>query len=309
MSAHAPLPPSDNGVPSHIGAEPINETSSTKATVKKTLIDEVKDLLPEIDFDGIETVVGSREHMQTRLDSMDKSIVALTETLGETVKLYQEAKSEAKILKEHHLTSIATSTKATTDVGETMMKMLTIDYERLALVLNGVGIIDKKALIETLEKSIEKTSKMDKFAQVVADKIEHEIDYDDLAGEIDYTDLGSYIDFDPTDYWDSSDLAYHFDASDIAEYIDLDNVAQDVANNLNPSNIADHIDTGAITEHIDTEEVASHIIRVEIANHIDTAEVASHIDTEMISEHLLELLNIDILAEKVKELIEEKEGK
>lgn len=219
------------------------------------LIDEVKDLLPEIDFSGIEAVTETREQMQARLDSMEKSIQSLTEILGETIKLYEATKNETKLLQEHHLTTMATASKATIAVGDTMMKMLSVDYEKLVMVMAQKGIIDKKKLTKTLREAIEKNAELDGFAEKVSAHIEPDIDYGDLAEEIDYSDLGSYVDFDPTDYWDSSDLAYHYSASEIADYVDLEAIAQyieveSVANHLDMEDLINHIDLDAIVQQV-----------------------------------------------------------
>jgi len=248
------------------------ETSlDTEKKVEKGLIDEVKDLLPEIDFSGIEGVTETREQMQSRLDSMEKTIESLTEVLGETVKLYEATKNETKLLQEHHLTSIAQASKATVSVGKTMMDMLTIDYENLALVMNQLGIIDKKELTKTLKEAIEETADLEGFVEKVAKKVASEtdldIDYGDLVQELDYGELMEY--FDPTDYWDSSDLASYFCSEDIAYHVDMDEVANCV-------------DTGEVANCVDMED---------LSNHVDAGEVAKGID-------------LDELAEKVKELME-----
>jgi len=248
------------------------ETSlDTEKKVEKGLIDEVKDLLPEIDFSGIEGVTETREQMQSRLDSMEKTIESLTEVLGETVKLYEATKNETKILRDHHIANISASSKATVDVAETMMNMLTIDYARLAHPLVEQGIIDKMGLTMTLKEDIEETAGLEGFAEKVAKKVASEtdldIDYEGLVQELDYGQLMEY--FDPTDYWDSSDLASYFCSEDIAYHVDMDEVANCV-------------DIGEVANCVDMEE---------LSNHVDAGEVAKGID-------------LDELAEKVKELME-----
>ena len=235
------------------------------------LIDEVKDLLPEIDFAGIEAATESREQMQSRLDAMERNLQSLTEVLGETVKLYEATKNETKILRDHHIANIAVSSKATVDVAETMMNMLTIDYARLAHPLVEQGIIDKMGLTMTLKEAIEETAGLEGFVEKVAKKVasktDLDIDYGDLVQELDYGELMQY--FDPTDYWDSSDLAEYFGSEDIAY----------------------HMDTSDIASHVDTEEVANYVDMDDLSDHVDAEEVANGID-------------LDALAEKVKELME-----
>ena len=262
------------------------ETSlDTEKKVEKGLIDEVKDLLPEIDFSGIEGVTETREQMQSRLDSMEKTIESLTEVLGETVKLYEATKNETKILRDHHIANIAVSSKATVDVAETMMNMLTIDYARLAHPLVEQGIIDKMGLTMTLKEAIEETAGLEGFVEKVAKKVASEtdldIDYEGLVQELDYGQLMEY--FDPTEYWDTSDIAEYFCSEDIAYNIDT----EEVANCVDMDDLSNHVDMDELANNM----VANYVDMDELSNHVDAGEVAKGID-------------LDELAEKVKELME-----
>jgi len=238
-------------------------SGETQPSGPTNLIDEVKDLLPEIDFSGIQAVTETREQMQSRLDSMEKSIQSLTEVLGETVKLYEATKNETKLLQEHHLTSIAHASKATVSVGKTMMDMLTIDYERLVLVMAQKGIIDQKKLTKTLKETVEKTAELDEFAEKVAKSVViDDIDYDELVQTLDYSEIMQY--FDPHDYWDTSDIASHYDPSDIAYYVAESDVAEhievdEVAQNIDIQNVADHLDMEALINHIDLDAIVQQV--------------------------------------------------
>jgi len=280
------------------------ETSlDTEKKVEKGLIDEVKDLLPEIDFSGIEGVTETREQMQSRLDSMEKTIESLTEVLGETVKLYEATKNETKILRDHHIANIAVSSKATVDVAETMMNMLTIDYARLAHPLVEQGIIDKMGLTKTLKEDIEETADLEGFVEKVAKKVASEtdldIDYEGLVQELDYGQLMEY--FDPTEYWDSSDLASYFCSEDIAYNIDTEEVANcvdmdDLSNHVDMDELSNHVDMDVLSSLVDMDELSNNMV----ANYVDMDELSNHVDAGEVAKGI----DLDELAEKVKELME-----
>ena len=258
----------------------------------------LKDALPELDLDSLNPQAGSVEDMQARLDAMEKSISGLTEALNATVVLYEEARQEAQVLKAAHESAQASAENMTKNLAIDLKHLFKLDYNELVLQMTEAGTIDTKGIAQVITTHMEKTSEVKKFQKKIAGMVQEavdidtsdlEIDYGDLSEHIDYdniaynlcySSLADYLSFDPTDYWDSSDMAQHFSEDEIAQHIN----AEEVANNL---------DTDDIASEIDLDELAGHIAVVDIAQHIDLDELALFVTQN---------IDLDALAEKVKDL-------
>jgi len=258
----------------------------------------LKDALPELDLDSLNPQAGSVEDMQARLDAMEKSISGLTEALNATVVLYEEARQEAQVLKAAHESAQASAGDVTKKFAIDLMSMFSIDYNALVMNMAETGVIDLKKIAEVIKTHMEKTSEVAKFQKKIAGMVQEavdidtsdlEIDYGDLSEHIDYDNiaynlcystLSDYLSFDPTDYWDSSDMAQHFSEDEIAQHID----AEEVANNL------------------DTDEVALEIDLDDIAARISVESLATEIDLDELALFMSQNIDLDALAEKVKDL-------
>ena len=216
---------------------------------KEGILEEMKELLPEINFENLDSMSGVFQDLTMRVKQMEEREVKLMEAMKQMSVIFSE---NAKKLNEYE-ESRKLANNAKFALAETIVQanhqFLKVDYEALLIAMKAANPKLGEELEEKLVKTAKKSAELDEFAAHVAGKLEpdmNEVDWSDyvsagdVAEYVDHSDIAYHIwdSFDPTDYWDSDDLAGHFCASDIAEYIDCEYVA----NYVDKSEIADQIE-------------------------------------------------------------------
>jgi len=258
------------------------------------MIEEIKELLPEIDFTNLDEMSGALHDLSLQVKGMESREKALVETLKEMSILF---KANANKLQEFELAQKVTAEKQM-ELAQAIvianMQFLQIDYEAFLTAITArfpdwdielgnemfTVVKDNLEMPALIEKVAKKVS-IDKKSEIIQDAL-GEIDTDNLASEVaNHVDMCEVADeiwsnyFDPTDHWDTYELANCFGADDIAGYID-------------------------------TEYVAEYVCKSEIAGHLEQSaylheQVAQHVSSELIAKKL----DLDTIVEKVAESLRE----
>jgi len=254
-------------------------------------MDMLENLMPELKLEEITPQDAIIEELSIKLAAAEKNLEAVVKSMDSIAKLYDKQTTELANLKVKQSQDLDISAAANFKLAKSMMEYLSIDYQTLINQLIERGYISPEKITTRIKEHMEKTSEVAKFQKKVAAlveesinvdyenlEIDHEtlvkhIDYGDLSEHMCYSTISDYLSFDPTDYWDSSDLAYNFEASDIAEYIDTEDVA------------------GYVEVDLD-----------DIAQKINVEEVALHIDVDELALSMSQNIDLDELAQKVKDL-------
>ena len=215
---------------------------------KEGILEEMKELLPEINFENLDSMSGVFQDLTMRVQQMEEREGKLLETLKQMSVIFSE---NAKKLNEYE-ESRKLAANAKFALAETVVKansqFLKVDYEALLIAMKAANPLMENIIEEKMLKTAKKSAELDEFAAHVAGKLEPDLDEidwsdyvaaSDVAEHIDHSDIAYHIwdSFDPTDYWDSDDLAQHFCASDIADYVNLEYVADYISK----EDIAEHI--------------------------------------------------------------------
>lgn len=241
-----------------------------------TLTDEMKQMLPEIDFDGLEAASEPYEKLMIRLDIMETNQKLLTDALETSMKLYSEMMKETKVFKTAEIAYASAYQKGVVDFSTTLSNLLTIDYKALAPNLE----IDTEKVAKAMEKSIMETVVTLEFATKVAKSLAETVDGEAIAAHIDADNVAEYIlqGFDPTDYWCTSDIAEHFSHEDIAYQMDVENIAY-------------HLDLGSIAGYIEVGDLGENLDFGELATHLDLKTLAKHVDVKKITTLIIEAMD------------------
>jgi len=272
------------------------------------MIEEIKELLPEIDFTNLDEMSGALHDLSLQVKGMESREKALVETLKEMSILF---KANASKLQAFEMMQQATAKKQmelAQAIVEANMQFLQIDYEAFLVAITAkfpdwdISLGNQMFMIA--EKNLEMTALIDKVAKKVSiDKQSEiiqdalgEIDTDNLASEVaNHVDVSEVADeiwsnyFDPTDHWDTYEIANHFSVDDIAGYIDAEYVAEYVSK----SEIAEHL------EYNDS-------MHEQIAKHVSLSVIAKKLDLDTITNKVVESLR-DPLCKIIEEQLLKKE--
>lgn len=272
------------------------------------MIEEIKELLPEIDFTNLDEMSGALHDLSLQVKGMESREKALVETLKEMSILF---KANASKLQAFEMMQQATAKKQmelAQAIVEANMQFLQIDYEAFLVAITAkfpdwdISLGNQMFMIA--EKNLEMTALIDKVAKKVSiDKQSEiiqdalgEIDTDNLASEVaNHVDVSEVADeiwsnyFDPTDHWDTYEIANHFSVDDIAGYIDAEYVA----------------------EYVDKSEIANQLeyndsMHEQIAKHVSLSVIAKKLDLDTITNKVVESLR-DPLCKIIEEQLLKKE--
>jgi len=272
------------------------------------MIEEIKELLPEIDFNNLDEMSGALHDLSLQVKGMESREKALVETLKEMSILF---KANASKLQAFEMMQQATAKKQmelAQAIVEANMQFLQIDYEAFLVAItarfpdwdialgNQMFTVAEKTLeMPALIDKVAKKVSIDKKSEIIQDAL-GEIDTDNLASEVaDHVDMSEIADeiwsnyFDPTDHWDTYEIANHFSVDDIAGYIDAEYVAEYV----DKSEIADQL------EYNDS-------MHEQIAKHVSLSVIAKKLDLDTIIEKVVESLR-DPLCEIIEEKLLKRE--
>ena len=266
------------------------------------MIEEIKELLPEIDFNNLDEMSGALHDLSLQVKGMESREKALVETLKEMSILF---KANASKLQAFEMMQQATAKKQmelAQAIVEANMQFLQIDYEAFLVAItarfpdwdialgNQMFTVAEKTLeMPALIDKVAKKVSIDKKSEIIQDAL-GEIDTDNLASEVvEHMDMSEIADeiwsnyFDPTDHWDTYEIANHFSVDDIAGYVDAEYVAEYV----DKSEIADQL------EYNDS-------MHEQIAKHVSLSVIAKKLDLDTIAEKVVESLRAP-LCEMIKE--------
>ena len=275
------------------------------------MIEEIKELLPEIDFSNLDEMSGALHDLSLQVKGVENREKALIETLKEMSVLFKANASKLQAFEMAQQVTTKKQMELAEAIVQANMQFLQIDYEALLIAItarypdwdialgNEMFTLAEKTLeMPVLIDKVAKKVSIDKQSEIIQDAL-GEIDTDNLASEVaNHVDVSEVADeiwsnyFDPTDHWDTYEIANHFSVDDIAGYIDAEYVAEYVSK----SEIAEHL------EYNDT-------LHEEIAKRVSADLIAKKLDLDTIVAKVAKSLQESIWGRFMEELGTYKEDK
>ena len=268
---------------------------------KEGILDEIKEILPEIDFENLDTMSGAFQDLSSRMKHMEEREANMVEAMKQMSIIFSE---NAKKLNEYE-ESRKLAANAKFALAETVVKansqFLKVDYDALLTAMKAANPSMESVIEERVLKSAKKTAALDEFAATVAGKLEPDIgevdwsDYvaaSDVAEYVDHSDIAMHLwdSFDPSDYWGSDDLAQHYCPSEIAEYVEAEYIAE-------------YIDKDDVAERVAYDSDLHNAIAKKIDYHL---LVKKGLDMENVVKGVVETI-LPVLTEEVMKLFGQEE--
>ena len=215
---------------------------------KEGILEEMKELLPEIDFENLDSMSGVFQDLTLRIKQMEEREGKLLETLKQMSIIFSENAKKLSAFEEaqEHAKNECYSLADT--IVKANHQFMQVDYNALLIAMKAANPELDSQLEKVMIATAKKTAALDVFAATVAKKLQPDMDEVDWSDYVEASDVAEYVDtsdvayamwdnFDPTNYWDSEDIAGNFCASDIADYVDTEYVAEyvnkeEIAGNL-----------------------------------------------------------------------------